>query len=73
MRYFIKLAYNGSIPRLAVPTELVGSRNDEQGYFYLLNSEISISIKDTGVHARNDFEALLLRHKLNSSTKKIDL
>jgi tRNA pseudouridine38-40 synthase len=43
MRYFIKLAYNGSLYHGLVPTErLVSSRNDEQAISTLLNSEISI-------------------------------
>jgi tRNA pseudouridine38-40 synthase len=82
MRYFIKLAYNGiTIPRLAVPTErLVNSRNDEQGYFYLAQtqkSNMGAGRTDTGVHemyAHFDFEAPFdipsLVHKLNLLTKR---
>jgi tRNA pseudouridine38-40 synthase len=57
MRYFIKLAYNGSLYHGWQTTErLVSSRNDEQGYFYLAqlrNQYHGAGRTDTGVHAGN--------------------
>jgi tRNA pseudouridine38-40 synthase len=69
MRYFIKLAYNGSLYTAGIPTErLVIQETMNKAISTLLNSEISImgaGRTDTGVHAREmyahfDFEALLI-------------
>jgi tRNA pseudouridine38-40 synthase len=69
MRYFIKLAYNGTLYQwLAIPTECgVSSRNTEQGCFYLAqlrNQCYGAGRTDTGVHAKQmyahfDFETPL--------------
>jgi tRNA pseudouridine38-40 synthase len=61
MRYFIKLAYNGTLYQwLAIPTECGVTRNTEQGCF-LPCSEISVGAgrTDTGVHAKQMYAHLI--------------